>query len=61
MADKKVKITQTKGKVRALKNQKATLDALGLKRINHSVEHTLTPQIKGMIRKVTHMVKVEEV
>jgi large subunit ribosomal protein L30 len=61
MADKKVKITQTKGTVRSLVKQKQTLEALGLKRINHTVEKTLTPQIAGMIRVVSHMVKVEEV
>jgi large subunit ribosomal protein L30 len=57
----KVRITQTRGKVRALKNQKATLDALGLKRINHVVEKEMTPQLQGMIRVVAHMIKVEEV
>jgi large subunit ribosomal protein L30 len=61
MADKRVKITQTKGIVRSLANQKKTLVALGLKRINHTVEHNLTPQISGMIRVVSHMVKVEEI
>lgn len=61
MANKTVKITQTKGRVRSLKKQKLTLDALGLKRINYCVEKELTPQISGMIRVVQHMVKVEEV
>jgi large subunit ribosomal protein L30 len=61
MADKKVRITQTKGLVRTLKNQQLTMAALGLKRINHTVEKTLTPQIAGMIKVVRHMVKVEEI
>ncbi len=57
----KVKITQVKGTVRTLKVQKATLEALGLRRIRHSVEKNLTPQIEGMIKVVSHLVKVEEV
>jgi large subunit ribosomal protein L30 len=61
MAEKTVKITQTRGKVRALQNQKATLDALGLKKIGHSVEQRLTPQIRGMIKVVQHMVTIEEI
>jgi len=56
----KVKITQTKSRIGSNKRQKATLDALGLKKLNGSVEQENTPQIEGMIRKVKHLVKVEK-
>lgn len=57
----KVRITQLKGIVRTLPNQRANLEALGLRGISQSVEHELTPQIKGILRRVAHMVKVEEI
>ena len=41
--------------------QKRTLEALGLKRIRHSVEQDATPQILGMCKKLEHLVKVEEI
>lgn len=56
----KVKVTQVKSTIDRSKRQKDTIKALGLKRINHSVEHDATPQILGMIAKVNHLVKVEE-
>jgi len=56
----KVIVTQTGSQIRAHRRQKLTLKALGLGRINRSVEHEATPQIKGMINKVAHLVKVEE-
>lgn len=56
----KVKVTQLKSIIGRTSRQKATIKALGLRKINHSVEHEATPQIMGMIRKVAHMVKVEE-
>lgn len=55
----KVKLTQVRSSIDRSKRQKATLVALGLRRINHSVEHEVTPQIAGMIRKVSHLIKVE--
>jgi len=55
----KVKITQVRSVIGRPKRQKATIEALGLKRMNHSVEHELTPQIQGMINKVSHLVSVE--
>ncbi len=55
-----VKITQIKSKIKCPKRQKQTLEALGIKKMNHSVEHEATPQILGMIRTVKHLVKVEE-
>lgn len=57
----KVKITQVKSVIDRPKRQKATMIALGLKKMNASVEVEHTPQIAGMITKVQHLVKVEEV
>lgn len=57
----KVKVTQVKSSIKRLKNQKLTLQALGLKRIGSTVEHQATPSILGMINKVKHLVSVEEI
>ncbi len=57
----KIKITQTRSRIGSTKRQKSTLDALGLRKMNRTVEHVNTPQIQGMIKKVLHLVKVEEV
>ncbi len=56
----KVRITQTRSAIGKPKRQKETIKALGIKRMNVGVEHEATPQILGMIRKVNHLVKVEE-
>ena len=56
-----VKITQIKSSIGRTKKQKDTLIALGLTRIGKSTQKELTPQIQGMIKKVAHLVKVEEV
>jgi len=56
----KLQITQIKSSIKKGKNQKANLEALGLKKIGHSVKHNDTPVIKGMIEKVEHLIKVEE-
>ncbi|MDZ7614428.1 MAG: 50S ribosomal protein L30 [Flavobacteriaceae bacterium] len=58
---KKIKVTQVRSKIRRPKNQKLTLEALGLKRMNHSVEHEATPAILGMVKTVNHLVSVEEI
>jgi large subunit ribosomal protein L30 len=58
---KKIKITQVKSGIDRSERQKQTLIALGLKKLNASREVEVTPQILGMINKVTHLVKVEEV
>ncbi len=55
------KITQVKSKNSATKRQIASLEALGIRRINHSVEKEATPVIRGMVEKVRHLVSVEEV
>ncbi len=57
----KVKITQVRSAIDHPKDQKATLKALGLRRIRHSVVHNDTPQIRGMIRKVRHLITVEKI
>ena len=58
---KKIKITLVKSPIDRPERQKQTLKALGLIKTNASKEVEATPQIMGMIRKVNHMVKVEEV
>lgn len=58
---KKIKITQIKSGIDRPKRQKQTLIALGLKKLNASKEVAATPQILGMVNKVSHLVKVEEI
>lgn len=55
-----IKITQVKSIIDRSKKQKATIKALGLKKINHSVVKETGPQILGMVDKVRHLVDVEE-
>ncbi len=56
----KVQITQIRSTIGRTGVQKATIKALGLAKINRSVEKELTPQIAGMIAKVTHLVEVKD-
>ncbi len=56
----KIKIKLVKSTIGRKKDQIATVKALGLRKIRHVVEHEDTPQIIGMINKVTHLVEVEE-
>ncbi len=56
----KIKITQIKSKIGSNKTQKATLEALGIKKLNQTVEHEATAQILGMVNKIGHLLKVEE-
>ncbi|ULQ58018.1 50S ribosomal protein L30 [Flavihumibacter rivuli] len=58
---KKIKITQVKSAIDRPADQKQTLVALGLKKLNASREVVATPQILGMVRKVEHLLKVEEI
>jgi len=60
MANKTVKVTQTKSSIGRLPKHKATLKGLGLRRINHTVELEDTPSVRGMINTVYYMVKVED-
>lgn len=57
----KVKVTQVKSTIDRPKRQKATIQALGLGKINRSRVHTANPAIMGMIKAVSHLLKVEEV
>jgi large subunit ribosomal protein L30 len=57
----KLKITQEKSGIDRMERQKRTLKALGLRRVNHTIEVEATPQILGMVRAVQHLLKVEEV
>lgn len=61
MADKKLKITLKRSTIDYCKKQKLTVEALGLKRLHHTVIHNETPQILGMIKKVSHLVEVEKI
>jgi large subunit ribosomal protein L30 len=56
----KVRVTQRKSRNGCDKRQLDTLRSLGLRRIGHTVEHSDSPQIRGMIHKVRHLVEVEE-
>ena len=56
----KIKVTQIKSTIDRPKRQKDTVKALGLKKINDSAVHEGTPQILGMISKVSHLIQVEE-
>lgn len=57
---KKLKITQIRSTIDRPKQQKLTMAALGLRKIRQTVVHNDTPQIRGMIQKVSHLVTVEE-
>ncbi len=57
----KIRITQVKSKNGKPERQKRTIEALGIRKLNHSVEHEATPQILGMVVKVKHLVKVENI
>ncbi|MCF6349504.1 MAG: 50S ribosomal protein L30 [Flavobacteriaceae bacterium] len=58
---KKIRVKQVKSQIRRPKNQKLTLVALGLRKMNQVVEHDATPSIIGMVNTVKHLVSVEEV
>jgi len=58
---KKIKITQVKSEIDRPERQKKTMEALGLRKMNATVEKEATPQILGMVEKVLHLVKVEDV
>jgi large subunit ribosomal protein L30 len=56
-----LRITLIKSVIRSKKDQKATVEALGLRKIGSSVIQKDNPQIRGMIRKVEHLLQVEEI
>ena len=55
-----IRIKQVKSRIKCLKVQKKTLDALGLRKLNHVVNHEDTPSIRGMIEVVKHLVIIEK-
>ncbi len=57
----KIKVTLVKSVIGSDKRQKATVEALGIKKMNQTVEHEATPAVLGMVSKVKHLVKVEEI
>ena len=54
----KIKIKQIRSRIGRPKDQKRTLDALGLRKMHQIVEHNLTPQIQGMLNKINHLIKI---
>lgn len=56
-----IKLTQVRSTINRPQRQKDTIQALGLGKINRTVVHTATPQIIGMVKAVSHLIKVEEV
>ena len=56
----KIKIKQVRSRIGRPRNQKRTLDALGLTKMHKTVEHNATPQILGMAHKIKHLIKVVE-
>jgi large subunit ribosomal protein L30 len=59
--EKTLRITQVRSSIDRPQKQRLTLAALGLRRIRHVVEHKNSPQLQGMLAKVTHLIEVEEV
>ena len=60
MSDRKLKVTLLRSRIGLLPKQERTLEALGLRRIRQEAIHRDTPQIRGMVNRVAHLVKVEE-
>jgi len=56
----KIRIKQVRSRIHCTKRQKLNLDALGLRKLNATVEHEATPQIKGMVNQVKHLLQVTE-
>jgi large subunit ribosomal protein L30 len=59
-SDKSIRVTLVKSPIGYTKDQKATVRALGLRRMNHTIEHKDTPAIRGMLNKIIHLIKIEE-
>ena len=59
-AGKALRVTLVKSPIGYKKDQKATVRALGLNRMNQTVEHNDSPAVRGMLNKVSHLIKVEE-
>ena len=56
----KIKVTKVRSTIKRPADEKRTMEALGLRKMNQSNELNDSPQIRGMIRKVSHLIKVEE-
>ena len=56
----KISITLKKSTIGFARDQRRTIASLGLRRLNHTVEHEDTPSIRGMVRKVQHLVEVDD-
>jgi len=61
MTDKKLNVTMTKSKIGRLASHQACLKGLGLRKIHQTVEVINTPENRGMINKISYMLKVEEI
>lgn len=59
MADKKIKVTLVRSVIGTKESHRATVRGLGLRRLNHCVELQDTPEVRGMINKVSYLVKAE--
>ena len=59
-SEKILRVTWVKSDIGFPKDQKATVKALGLRRLHQTVEHKDTPSMRGMLRKVIHLLKIEE-
>lgn len=57
----KISVTWKKSAIGFNKNQRLTIDSLGLRRLNHTVIHEDTPSIRGMVHKVRHLVEVRDI
>ena len=57
---KKIRITQVRSSIGRPARQKRTLEALGLKRMHHTIEVEASPQVEGMINKVKHLLEIQE-
>ena len=58
---KRIRVKQVRSQIRRPKNQKLTLEALGLRKMNQVVEHDATPSVLGMVKTVNHLISVEEI
>ena len=56
-----LRVTQVRSTIGCKPKQRGTMRALGLRRINHTVEHDDKPEVRGMLARVPHLVRVEEV
>ena len=59
-SSKSLRVTLVKSPIGYTKDQKATVRALGLRRMNQTVEHKDSPAVRGMLNKISHLIKVEE-